>query len=95
MHWPIFARQRKSKSCIFHIFFVRLCRIFATKLVLNMVTTISTKSLNRFLIRHLVKISGFTFVNFYGQLDNDYLTVWKQEYGRVMLITHKVIFKCL
>ena len=24
-------------------------------------------------------------VNFYGQLDNDYLTVWKQEYGRVIV----------
>ena len=24
-------------------------------------------------------------VNFYGQLDNDYLTVWKQGYGRVIV----------
>lgn len=24
-------------------------------------------------------------VNFYGQLNNDYLTVWKQEYGRVIV----------
>lgn len=52
------CEAKKIKSCISRISFVRLCQIFVTKLVLNMVTIISTKSLNRFSTRHLVKMSG-------------------------------------
>ncbi len=54
------CEAKKIKNCIFRIFFVRLCLMFARKMVLNMVTIISTKCLNRCSIRHLVKMNGST-----------------------------------